>query len=333
MDGNDMSALGVDETEELIYRHLLRHPDARLEELHAPLRLNPQQVRRGVDRLRDLGLLWGEEPPVAADPETAVGRLTEHRLRQLFAELEQVTSAYRLTRTLRTGCPSAPGSEDDSSEPSLECLTDIPRICARIADLAHFSQDEIVALDPHADLQPAQLDQARPLEPRALRRGVRVRCVVGARVWEDPASVEYLRELVDQGARVRVAHDVRERLLVFDSRTIMLSRDSARPRQGVLLSQESGLVSQSLALFERVWTQAREMFGSSSGEGNGECPLPPVKLRVLRAMCSGDKDEVSARRVGVSLRTYRRYVASVMRLLGAGSRAHAALLARDRGWV
>ncbi|MEU2593533.1 helix-turn-helix transcriptional regulator, partial [Streptomyces albidoflavus] len=37
--------------------------------------------------------------------------------------------------------------------------------------------------------------------------------------------------------------------------------------------------------------------------------------------------------LGVSVRTYRRHVADLMQLLGAASRAQAALLARERGWV
>ncbi|NEE26163.1 helix-turn-helix transcriptional regulator, partial [Streptomyces sp. SID7982] len=34
-----------------------------------------------------------------------------------------------------------------------------------------------------------------------------------------------------------------------------------------------------------------------------------------------------------SVRTYRRHVADVLRILGATSRPHAALLARERGWI
>jgi DNA-binding NarL/FixJ family response regulator len=35
----------------------------------------------------------------------------------------------------------------------------------------------------------------------------------------------------------------------------------------------------------------------------------------------------------MALRTYRRHISALMRLLGAESRAHAALLARERGWI
>lgn len=66
---------------------------------------------------------------------------------------------------------------------------------------------------------------------------------------------------------------------------------------------------------------------------HGESPLSEMERRVLLAMCTVGKDEAGARELGVSVRTYRRHVADLMQLLGAASRAQAALLARERGWV
>ncbi|WP_372346592.1 hypothetical protein [Streptomyces sp. KL116D] len=50
-------------------------------------------------------------------------------------------------------------------------------------------------------------------------------------------------------------------------------------------------------------------------------------------MCTVSKDETGARQVGTALRTYRRYISELIRILGAENRAHAALLARERGWI
>lgn len=49
----------------------------------------------------------------------------------------------------------------------------------------------------------------------------------------------------------------------------------------------------------------------------------------LRARCG----PIGARDLGVSVRTYRRYVASILLILEASSRPQAALLARERGWI
>ncbi|WP_162793359.1 MULTISPECIES: hypothetical protein [Streptomyces] len=45
------------------------------------------------------------------------------------------------------------------------------------------------------------------------------------------------------------------------------------------------------------------------------------------------KDEVGARQLGMSARTYPRHVADRLRTLGASSRPTAALLARERGCI
>ncbi|KQX78821.1 hypothetical protein ASD51_18650 [Streptomyces sp. Root55] len=52
---------------------------------------------------------------------------------------------------------------------------------------------------------------------------------------------------------------------------------------------------------------------------------------ILDALGSGLTDASAARRLGVSLRTYRRRVAELMAVLEAGSRFRAGLRARELG--
>ncbi|TVP38781.1 LuxR family transcriptional regulator [Streptomyces griseus subsp. griseus] len=74
--------------------------------------------------------------------------------------------------------------------------------------------------------------------------------------------------------------------------------------------------------------------GAGTGGGKAAGPRPSgIERRVLMSMCTVGKDEAGARRLGVSVRTYRRHVADLMQTLGAASRARAALLARERGWI
>ncbi len=50
------------------------------------------------------------------------------------------------------------------------------------------------------------------------------------------------------------------------------------------------------------------------------------------ALTPATKDESGARDLGISVRTYRKHVASLMPRLQATNRFQAALLARERGW-
>lgn len=61
--------------------------------------------------------------------------------------------------------------------------------------------------------------------------------------------------------------------------------------------------------------------------------LSELDRRVIGLLATGVTDDVAARRLFVTDRQYRRYVAAVMRKLGATSRFQAGMLAAERGWL
>ncbi|WP_442816546.1 helix-turn-helix domain-containing protein [Streptomyces sp. NBC_01304] len=61
--------------------------------------------------------------------------------------------------------------------------------------------------------------------------------------------------------------------------------------------------------------------------------LSDTERQVLDILTRTDKDEAAAREMGVSLRTFRRYVADIMLRLGAANRFQAGLLAKEQGWI
>ncbi|WKV72670.1 hypothetical protein AW27_014740 [Streptomyces sp. PCS3-D2] len=95
--GASLLMLGLTATEERIYRHCLRNPGTLGEDLHVLLHVPRDKVETAQERLFRLGLLQGDRTAVlAADPKTAVGRLTDLRLRVLHEQLPQVTQARHL---------------------------------------------------------------------------------------------------------------------------------------------------------------------------------------------------------------------------------------------
>jgi DNA-binding NarL/FixJ family response regulator len=80
-------------------------------------------------------------------------------------------------------------------------------------------------------------------------------------------------------------------------------------------------------LFDRVWVQGNDPEPAESRE------LADRERQVLRLLATAVKDEVSAREMGVSLRTFRRYVAELFARLGAANRFQAAVIAKQRGWI
>ncbi|WP_181446673.1 helix-turn-helix transcriptional regulator [Streptomyces sp. NTH33] len=328
MSAHEMSILGVSEGEEKMYRHFLRNPDTSTDSIHLLVHTDPGTAKEQLDRLRELGLLreTGPDRWAATDPEAAVGRLMDMRLHDLHQELRKVTRSRHLVDSLlaeRT--PEAPVPL------GVEQLTGLDQIRSRIDDLAFFAREEILSVEPYEALSPENIEHARPLDMRCLRRGVRIRSIVLRAALEHPPTFAYLGELASHGARIRVTDDISERILVYDRRTAVVPVNPDDTACGALLAREEGLISTIIALFERIWSQAEDLPSTS---GDEELPaLSDVEKRVLEAMCTVGKDEAGARSIGVSVRTYRRHVADLKHVLGASSRAQAALLARERGWI
>ncbi|WP_051338667.1 response regulator transcription factor [Streptomyces flavidovirens] len=155
----------------------------------------------------------------------------------------------------------------------------------------------------------------------------------GRRRRRGPPTLAYLSELVAAGAEIRISDRPLERLLVFDRAAALTPIDPGNSVQGALLVREPGLVANLVSLFERMWNDAtdiRDLLGFTAEPG---AQLTDVERKILATMYQVDKDESGAREVGLSVRTYRKYIADLMHRLGAANRFQAALLARDRGWI
>ncbi|MES5823108.1 helix-turn-helix transcriptional regulator [Streptomyces sp. RG80] len=327
---NEMLVFGVSAVEEDIYRHFLRNPDTPVDDVHLRLHIEPDTARLCLGRLYELGLLHptvtdGRISP--ADPEVALARLVDVRLHELHQELQRVTRSRHVVDGLRAEL----GTRRHSPQ-GIEQLEGLAEIRDRIDDLAFFARDEILSVEPYTRLSPENIERSRPLDLRCLRRGVRIRSVVPRKVLEDGPTAGYLWELVLHGAMIRVVEDTTERILVYDRAAALMPLDPQNTSRGALLAHKSGIVANIVALFERIWDEAEDLVDAADGQDQAS-GLSETEQRVLGLMCSVGKDEAGARELGVSVRTYRRYVADLMEMLGAASRAQAALLARERGWI
>ncbi|MFE9700492.1 helix-turn-helix transcriptional regulator [Streptomyces sp. NPDC006270] len=337
MGENEMSVFGIPEAEEEVYRHFLRHPGTRADDLHLLLHSGPVEARARISRLQELGLLHTEDAErriFPADPEVALARLAGIRLRELHQELRRVNRSQHVIDGLRAerGARTPPPR-------GVERLEGPAEIRNRIEDLTFFAREEILSVEPYTRLSAENIARARLLGLRCLRRGVRIRKVVSGPALQDPPTAACLRELAERGAAIRVSAETTERVLVYDRRTAVVPVDPGDASRGALLAHRDGLVSNAVSLFERIWEQSGDLSRPDSAggvEGGEDAAVPGpsgVERRVLVSMCTVGKDEAGARGLGVSVRTYRRHVADLMQRLGAASRVQAALLARERGWI
>ncbi|MQY09600.1 helix-turn-helix transcriptional regulator [Actinomadura macrotermitis] len=147
------------------------------------------------------------------------------------------------------------------------------------------------------------------------------------------ASKEAERELLRIAAAPNVA--IRICRVPLPHETIIIDRRAAilagPPVQGVreyTIVRSPAVVDSVLGLYRAAWDTATPL-----AEYRRERPpvLGEESRRILVMLAEGLKDETAARRLGLSLRTYRRRVAEILTLLDAGSRFQAGLRAHELG--
>ncbi|MFH8713839.1 helix-turn-helix transcriptional regulator [Streptomyces zaomyceticus] len=177
--------------------------------------------------------------------------------------------------------------------------------------------------------EPETWSAAAPRAPRALPPGLVVRKLYGPGVFRASGGRELLERLGEAGAEIRIssappAHEA----IVVDGRLAVLAgpRSAAGEPRTYSVVREPGVVAGVRALFETAWETAEDLATYR------RMPFPRLgdaDRTVLRALAAGHTDEAASRRLGVSLRTYRRRVAALMTALDARSRFQAGLRARE----
>ncbi|WP_244206744.1 DNA-binding response regulator [Streptomyces swartbergensis] len=156
-----------------------------------------------------------------------------------------------------------------------------------------------------------------------------IRKLYSPAVLADERSREHVSELVARGARVRIAATaLPHETITIDRRFAILAGLNAPEGREYTMTTASSLVGGIHTLFEAAWETATDLTAFL----HGDQPQLDAKSRtVLRALGSGATDETAPRELGMSLRTYRRWVAELLDVLGAGSRFQAGMRADELG--
>jgi hypothetical protein len=140
----------------------------------------------------------------------------------------------------------------------------------------------------------------------------------------------HLFELAAAGGQVRIrAGALPHEAIVIDRRVAILAgRRGPRGREFTFTTAPA-LVESVHTLMRASWETAVPFADTLRAGATDD--LDPASHAVLRALADGLTDAAGARRVGLSLRTYRRRVADLMTTLHAGSRFQAGVAAGRLG--
>ena len=174
----------------------------------------------------------------------------------------------------------------------------------------------------------AYLERSRDEDIALLERGVRCLGLYQANAVREPGVLKLLSEYAAGGAQVRVASRVTHRTLIVDRTKVFVATAEDQLTTPFLVITEPALVRMFHTSFAQSWRSSR-----SIGIGPEDAIAAENVGETMAILQSGVTDEVAARQLGVSVRTVRRRVATVMELLGASSRFEAGVKAVKAGWI
>jgi len=293
------------------------------EELGAP----PRYAEHAVGVLRELRLVKPAESRadrlVAVSPEAAQMELlvplereildSRHRLAGFKGQLSAFTAAFERQSRTRAEPVVITGDQDE--------------IELRLLEAAQSCTTEVLVMQPCVARETRELRLARPLVLEALRRGAHGRILYPHTARGDSGTRAHLGELLPAGGQVRTTKEVSDRFLVFDRKTAFIPSGEDGE---IAVVYESTVAAFLAGLHARIWESAVDFDSGAAGYAG---TMEELKATLLSLLASGAKDEVIARRVGMSERTLRRHVATIMQDLSASSRFQAGVLAARTGLV
>ncbi|MFR9673744.1 LuxR family transcriptional regulator [Streptomyces sp. TR06-5] len=217
---------------------------------------------------------------------------------------------------------------DQSSERNLVAEvkvddTAIAKTAAEMVRHAAGSLDVVLA----APGEPARaVQRAMPHLAAGGAAGPRIR-VLSTQAFLDTGVFDAMLCPADDRCQVRVGRVPALSLIISDGETALTCAESVQGRRASVI-RASSVIGTLMTLFDGVWRNAAVASERADFVGRARSDLTQQILAKLQA---GVTDEAASRDLRVSVRTYRRYVAEIMTLLGASSRFQAGVRAAELG--
>ena len=166
---------------------------------------------------------------------------------------------------------------------------------------------ELLTAQPQFERDSASLSIAAVREKAALDRGVKMRTLYQHSARRHAVTRKYVAEVTDHGAEVRTLDEFFNRMIVIDRRLAIIPGNE--DLTSAMAIREPGLVAYLVDVFERAWERARPFTNTERSMMNDIAK--EQRAMTIRMLIEGHSDPVSAKRLGVSARTFAGYVADL----------------------
>lgn len=285
----------------------------------AELGIDPEELDRALAELRELHLLrrdtdGGHGRLVPVRPEVAGASLispVSEQIYRLQAEISQIQGRITVfqDRYEAHSRPAQPPQTIESLRSEAELSGQLYLAAARCASqFAGFRPDGPLGLKRVAEMA---------------SRGIAVRLLLQHSARADLRARPVLQKIIQCGGEIRTTGRTPRQVIIFDDELAFLIGERDAEHAGVLIRHPE-TVSLLCGVIEMTWAAAEPY---SAGEIGYREVTDDMQRTVIELLASGLTDEAIARRLGVSVRTCRRHIATVLTRLEAVSRFQAGALA------
>ena len=317
------AALGLTNAQERLYRQVLAATGTPVGQLAEGLLRTSDQLLEELGPLVQVGVVSVDPAGclVVVAPPDALGLVLAQHARSMMECGQQLTTMSRLLPELRGNGPVRPSGDAQPLDGEVTIGGDVAEL---LATWIRETTGELLFLRPDQWRLPSESQMAVAVAA-AIQEGRVARAIYPARALREAPAVLVGRASI--GERIRVVPEVPTRMAVIGDRALLPDPPGLGDERRLALRQP-GLVELAVGFFEALWERAVAVPSLDQGE-----PTPDLNGLLLRQLAQGAKDEQIARTLGVSLRTVRRRIATIMTELGVDSRFQAGVEAVRRGWI
>ena len=308
-----------------VYVHATRHGGINDEDptLPSTVDLPAEVVEAAIAQLLQLRLLrrefaagWWRLMPVS--PEVAAASLISpigaeiHRQHAMISQIQSQLNVFQ---------PHYEAHRDTArANTEVESMSDATELSGQLHLAAERCRREFFGFPPEG-LLPLERIAAMP------GRGVSVRLLLRHALRTDLRVRALLKETLASGGLVRTIGRLPPHVIIFDDSVAFLF-DGGQPTPNGVAIRHQETVRLLRDVVETTWAAAEPYTVASLGYQEVAHDL---QRTIVELLASGLTDDVIARRMGVSVRTCRRHIATVLSALDAVSRFQAGALAASHG--
>lgn len=212
--------------------------------------------------------------------------------------------------------------DSDEERAVIELLSGEEAVTAAVLELIGQARRELFCVSAPENLSEPAVDALRGLQRSTT---VNVRVLFHVPTLAGHRRLQGLAGRVQESVEMRVTDASLQELLVADRRVALISSRNETARQALVV--HSPIMLRALhGLFVQSWANASpiNLFARFNDFRQSE-----TTRQILTLLRDGHKDDTAARELGMSVRTYRRHVADIMRDINATSRFQAGVRAAE----